>query len=329
MVPGPRRQPAGGVGVKWGLLGGSRILQRALLPAMRTAGHEAVFLGARDPARAAALASELGIAAGGSYDALLAEPGVAAVYISVTNDAHLPWIVRALQSGKDVLCEKPLTLDAAEVALVRAAEASSGRRVMEAFVYGFHPQIADALQAVRNGAIGDILAIDALFAGPLRDPGDFRWQARLGGGALLDLGTYCVSLIRDLAGQPIRVAAFASMRGDVDASLHGLLDFGPAKARFACTFDGERAQSCRIVGSAGTIEIEVPFSSRNRLLATRVNGVVREWPPCDPYCAMVEHFAGAVVSGGPLRHDSTEALRQAQVLEALQLAALHGKVVAP
>ena len=314
--------------MKWGLLGASRILQRALLPAMRAAGHEAVFLGARDPARAAARAADLGIPAGGSYDALLAAPGVAAVYISVTNDAHLPWTLRALRSGKHVLCEKPLTLDAAEAALVRAAEAETGRRVMEAFVYGFHPQIADALQAVRSGAVGDVLAIDALFAGPLRDPADFRWQARLGGGALLDLGTYCVSLIRDIAERPpLRVAAFAGMRGDVEASLHGLLDFGHAKARFACTFDGERAQSCRIVGSAGVIEIDTPFSSRDRALVTRVNGVVRDWAPCDPYRAMVAHFAGAVTTGEPLRHDSAEALGQAQVLDALLLAARQGRVV--
>ena len=270
----------------------------------------------------------MGIPASGSYDTLLADPGVAAVYISVTNDAHLPWTLRALQSGKDVLCEKPLMLNAAEVAQVHAAEADSGRRVMEAFVYGFHPQIADALQAVRGGAIGDVLAIDALFAGPLRDPADFRWQARHGGGALLDLGTYCVSLIRDIAGPlPLRVAAFAGMRGDVDASLHGLLDFGSTKARFACTFDGERAQSCRIVGTAGGIEIEIPFSTRDRPLITRVNGVARDWARFDPYRAMVEHFAEAVTSGGPLRHDSAEALRQAEVLDALLLSARDGRVV--
>lgn len=316
--------------IRWGLLGGSRILQRALLPAMRAAGHPIVALGARDPARAAAMATALGVPAGCGYQALLERDDVDAVYISIVNDGHRPWIMRALAAGKNVLCEKPLTLGPDEVDAVRAAEAASGCRVMEAFVYGFHPQIASVLHTVHGGGIGRVVTIEAQFCGPLRAVDDFRWQARHGGGALLDLGTYCISLIRDIAGrEPSQVAGFASMRGDVDASFRGVLDFGGAfGATFGCSFDGTAAQSCRIIGTAGVIEIPVPFSSKGKALVSGVAGSARHWPPCDPYQAMVEHFAAAVAGGPALRHDTTSALRQASVLDALLRSAREQRVVA-
>ncbi len=304
--------------MRWGLLGASRILQRSLLPAMRAAGQPVTALAARDPGRARTLAAEWGIPAGYGYDALLSRDDVDAVYISTVNDAHAPWTIRALEAGKHVLCEKPLALNPGEVRTVQVAEAAAGRMVMEAFVYGFHPQIVDVLQTVRSGAIGRVVSMDAQFAGPLRDAGDYRWHARHGGGALLDLGTYCVSLIRDVMGrEPDGSAGFPVMRGDVDAAFGGVLRFGDAIATFGCTFDGERAQSCRVVGTTGVIEIATPFSSKNRVLATTVNGAVRDWPACDPYAAMVAHFADAVAGRETLRHGTGEALRQARVLDAL------------
>lgn len=308
--------------MKWGLLGASRILHRALLPALRAAGQPVAALAARDPARARTLADEWGIGAGCSYDDLLARTDVDAVYISTVNDAHAPWIVRALQAGKHVLCEKPLTLSAVEVRTVQAAETAAKRLVMEAFVYGFHPQIADLLDSVRSGALGRVATVDAQFANRLDDTADYRWHAGHGGGALLDLGAYCVSLVRDVMGrEPDRAAGFAAMRGGVDASFGGVLGFGDAVATFGCSFDGERAQSCRVIGAEGVAELAVPFSSRNRALTTLVRGTVREWAPCDPYAAMVAHFAAAVGGRETLRHGTGEALRQAVVLDALAEAA--------
>lgn len=314
--------------MKWGLLGASRILQRAILPAMRAAGQTPAFLAARDPARANALAAEWNIPASGTYQACLADPNLSAIYISTTNDTHWHWIVQALHAGKHVLCEKPLTLDAAEVERVRQAETATGHRVMEAFVYGFHPQIPDALNALHTGAIGDLVTIETIFAFPLENPQDFRWDPALGGGALLDIGTYCISLIRDAARrQPLRVAATAQHRNRVDATMTALLDFGPFTATMTCSFAAARTQSCRIVGTAGTIELETPFSSNAKPLTTCINGTPHLWPPCDPYRHMLEHFATATTTNTPLRHDTSEALHQAQTLDALRTSAHQSRVV--
>ena len=316
--------------MRWGLLGASRILQRALLPALRAAGQPICALAARDGARARVLAAEWGVPAGVTYDELLARPDVDAVYISTVNDAHAPWIVRALRAGKHVLCEKPLALHPAEVEAVQAEEAATGRRVMEAFVYGFHPQVAHLLDAVRAGALGRVVSVHAQFANVLADAGDYRWQARHGGGALLDLGTYCVSLIRDVVGrEPGQVAGFAAERGGVDVSFAGVLSFGEAQATFDCSFDGARAQGCRVVGTQGVAELSVPFSSKDRALETTVNGAVTRWAACDPYAAMVAHFAAAVAGGTALRHGTAEALRQARVLHALADAARGRRVSFP
>ena len=313
--------------MRWGCLGASRILGRTLLPALRAAGETVVVLGARDGDRARVLASEWGIPEGSGYDEVIARADLDAVYISVVNDAHVPLTIRALASGKHVLCEKPLAPTQAEVEAVREAERASGRRVMEAFVYGFHPQVAALLDAVRSGALGTVVSVDAHFANRLDDPGDFRWQARHGGGALLDLGTYCVSLLRDVIGrEPGRVAGFATVRGDVDATLAGTLDFGTAVATFGCSFDGARAQWLRVVGTGGTAFLEVPFSSRNRLVVSAVNGRQCFWPALDPYVGMVAHFVAAVAGSG-LRHGTDEALRQARVLDALAESARSGGVV--
>lgn len=316
--------------MRWGLLGASRILQRALLPALRAAGEHPCALAARDPGRARVLAAEWGVPDGISYDELLARPDLDVVYISVVNDAHAPWIGRALRAGKHVLCEKPLALGPAEVRTVQDAEAEAGRRVMEAFVYGFHPQVADLLRSVRAGSLGRVVSVDAQFANVLENPDDYRWQAGHGGGALLDLGTYCVSLIRDVTGrEPGGVAGFATMRGGVDVTFAGALSFGDALATFGCTFEGARAQGLRVVGTGGVAEVAVPFSSKGRDLATTVNGEVRRWPACDPYAAMVAHFAAAVAGREPLRHGTAEAMRQALVLDALARSARDGGITRP
>ncbi len=313
--------------LRWGLLGASRILQRAILPAIQTApGQTALALAARDPARARATAAAFGIPHPcETYADLLARPDIDAVYISLVNDLHFPWTLQALAAGKHVLCEKPLALSASEVRTMQAAATAAGRLVMEAFCYGFHPQIEAALAAMAAGAIGKIVSVEAQFSNPLPSPDDYRWQARHGGGALLDLGTYCVSLIRAVTGrEPSRVAGSMTPRGDVDASFRAMLDFGDCGAIFACSFDGYPAQSCRIIGTSGILEIEVPFSSKAKRTRTLLSGTVTEWSPCDPYRGMIEHFAAAIQTGQPLRHGPAEALRHATVLDAL----LHSAPVA-
>ena len=310
--------------MRWGCLGASRILRRALRRALRAAGAPGGGGPAPPPGRARTLALEWGIPEGASYDDLLGRTDLDAVYVSVVNDGHAQLIIQALAAGKHVLCEKPLALSAAEVEMVRGAERASGRLVMEAFVYGFHPQVAALIEAIRSGALGKIVSADAHFVNRLDDPGDYRWQARHGGGALLDLGTYCVSLLRNvMAREPGRVAACAVRRGDVDATFGGILEFGGAVATFNCSFDGARAQGCRVVGTAGTASLDVPFSSKNRLVASEINGQRRCWPAVDPYAAMVAQFATAV-RGGVLLHGTDEALRQARVLDALATSARQG-----
>lgn len=310
---------------RWGFLGASRIGRTALAPAIAALpGHTLEAVGARDPARATAYAAECGFArAHASYQALLADPGIDAVYIALANDAHLPWTLRALEAGKPVLCEKPLALNAAEVARMAAAERGDAR-VMEAFCHIHHPQMDHARALIANGALGRVIAIQASFGAKITNAHDFRWHSSQGGGALLDLGTYCISAFRVLLGrEPVAASAVRRLRGDVDLDTTAQLDFADGvAAQFTCSFDSARGQSLQLIGTEEKLVLDWPFSTKNRVASLRVGEARTEFPVIDPYQAMVLDFARAIETGGPMRYGIDASLRQAEALDMISAATI-------
>ncbi len=310
---------------RWGFLGASRIGRTALVPAISALpGHTLAAVAARDPARAEAYAAECGfVRAHASYESLLDDPDIDAVYIALANDAHLPWTLRALEAGKPVLCEKPLALNAAEVALMQAAE-RGGARVMEAFCHIHHPQIERARELIAGGALGRVIAIQASFGAVITNPDDFRWHARQGGGALLDLGTYCVSAFRMLLGrEPVGAGATRNLRGDVDLDTTAQLDFGDGvAAQFTCSFDSVRHQGLQVIGSRERLSLDWPFSTKNRVASLWLGSERTEFPMIDPYQPMVLNFTRAIETGGPMRLGIDASLHQAAALDTIAAATI-------
>ncbi len=302
--------------LRWGFLGASRIGRNALAPAVRLAGHRLLACGARDLTRAEAFGAER---AYGSYDAVLADQEVDAVYIALPNDLHLPWTLQALAAGKHVLCEKPLALTAEEVRRMQSAERRSGLLVMEAFCHRFHPQFERARILLQDGAIGTPLCAQAHFVGRIEDPQDFRWDPTKGGGALYDLGCYGVSLLRGLIGRdPQDVSAVQTLRHGVDARFTSQLDFGrDLTAQIYCAFDGARQQGLHIIGSTATLTFDWPFSTKNRETTLRWGEQAERFAPLDPYALMVSQFARATAGVEPLRFGLDDSRAQAHVLDAL------------
>ncbi len=317
--------------LRWGFLGASRIGRRALAPAIAAAsGHALHAVGARDAGRARAFADEFGAARSyGGYQEVLDDPELDIIYVALPNDAHLAWTIRALEAGKHVLCEKPVALTADEVRRMQDAERRAGRRVMEAFCHIAHPQIARARELLAGGAFGTLVAMESRYGIMLDRPDDYRWIAGHGGGALYDLGCYCVSIMRALSGrEPARAAATASMRGDVDATTTGLLDFGDdVGGQFMCSYVSAYTQQVTVVGSAGVLALDIPFSSKGRTTRLTLGDACEEFTACDPYVAMVEAFGRAARGEEAMRYDLAWSLRQAQALDALRAAAASGAAV--
>ena len=305
--------------MRWGFLGASRIGRRALAPAVLESGHTLHGVAARDVERARDFAQAFGGArAYGGYDALIDDPAIDAIYFALTNDAHVHWTIRALHAGKHVLCEKPLAMNAAEVARMLEAEQASGRMVLEAFAYRFNAQMERLAEVLRAGEVGRVIAAHVSFGAPMPDD-DFRWTGALGGGALYDIGCYCLDLLRlVLAAEPVHVVATAKWRGDVDAGTAGLLTCSDgAVGQFSCSFEAARGQHLAVMGEAGALSLDWPFAHREPDLRLVVNGTAEMFGPSRPYHAMVAHFADAIAGRVRLRHPLSQSLSQARAMDAL------------
>ena len=249
--------------LRWGILGAARIT-RSLVPAFQAAaGQELVAVASRAAEKARAFAEQWGLAhAFHSYDALLADPGVDAVYIPLPNHLHAEWTIRACQASKHVLCEKPLAMTPAEVDAVREASARAGVHVAEAFMYRHHPQTLLVKRLVDEGAVGELRLIRSSFSFQLDRPGDVRFNPEMGGGSLRDVGCYPVSYARLLAGvEPIEAIGRAvTGPTGVDLSFAGLLRFPSGlQALVDCSFAQPFRTSLEIVGSKGSIQVPRPF----------------------------------------------------------------------
>jgi len=296
----------------WGVIAAtSQVAQKAVLPALASS----------PAARLVAVASAGGHAercraafdarrAYDSYAAVLADPEVEAVYVPLPNGLHRQWVERAAAAGKHVLCEKPLAPSAAEARAMAAACASAGVVLLEAYMTPFHPRAMAVEALVASGRLGALRFARAAFTGVLDRPDDHRWLPAQGGGALLDVGIYCVApLLAAARRAPARVEAAAAIApSGVDSALGGWLDFGGGfTAAIECSFDAPERQSLEIVGTEAALTVDRAYTPGPRDVAFTLrhrDGRVEEivTAGADPYRSMVEHF-GSVIRGGaaPLR----------------------------
>ncbi len=302
--------------IRWGLLSTARI-NRRLIPAIRSAAlrdagavreagrSKLLAVASRDPARAEAYAAEWDIPrAHGSYAALLADPQIDAVYISLPNNLHAEWTVRAARAGKHVLCEKPLALNVAECDQISAAAEENNVVVLEAVMYLHHPLLHKARELVRDGAVGRVTLVRGAFTFFLDRSGDVRRQPELGGGSLWDVGSYPVSFIRWMLGEPTQVFGWQTLGASgVDETFAGVLRYADgALGVFDCGFQGAFRAQAEVVGAHGRLVIERPFptDAASRIVWQRGDQEqVITAPESDPYRCEVEALAAAVLDGAP------------------------------
>jgi predicted dehydrogenase len=314
-VNGPRAR------LRWGLLSTARIAD-AVLGAREDHGFHAVA--SRSPERAEAYARERGIArAHGSYEALLDDPEIDAVYIPLPNRLHTEWSVRALRAGKHVLCEKPLSRRPEEVEEAFAVAEQEGRVLAEAFMWRHHPQLARARELVRDGAIGRLSLVRATFAFPLADPGDVRLSPELDGGGLMDVGCYCVSGCRALAGaEPERVyAEQVTGPSGVDVVLAATLRFpGDVVGLLDCGLALTRRDELEAIGDQGSLFLDDPWHGRQAAIEVRRDdGSVErvELESTSSYALELADFEAAALGERPPLLDRDDALGQARTIAAL------------
>jgi D-xylose 1-dehydrogenase (NADP+, D-xylono-1,5-lactone-forming) len=309
--------------VRWGLMSTARIND-----ALLGSGHgEFVAVASRSPERAEAYAAEKGIPrAHGSYEALLADPDVDAVYVGLPNALHVPWTIRALRAGKHVLCEKPMSRRPAEVEEAFAVAEEQGLVLAEAFMWRHHPQLARARELVGSGAIGRLRLIRASFSFVLTDELDVRLQRDLDGGALMDVGCYCVSGARALVGtEPERVQAEQVLGGDgVDVALAGVMRFGDGVlATVDCALTSGPRSELEAIGDAGSLLLRDPWHGWEPVVEhRRADGVERiEVAKANSYALELEDFEAAVRGERRPLLDRADALGQARAIAALYASA--------
>jgi predicted dehydrogenase len=325
--------------VKWGVLGVAKIATEKVIPAMqRGEASEIAAIASRDLGKAKAAADKLGIArAFGSYEELLADGDIEAIYNPLPNDLHVPWTVRALKAGKHVLCEKPIALTADEARALLAARESSGNLVAEAFMVRFHPQWRRAKELVASGAIGEVRAIQSFFGYRLLDPENLRNRA-IGGGALYDIGCYAILTARYIFGaEPVRVAAAIDRDPNfkTDRLTSAIVEFpGSRHLTFTVATQLSPHQRVTIVGDAGRIEIMIPFNAppdRPTEIAIDTGAdlfgggrKVEQFPVCDQYTLQGDAFSRAIVEGRPLEFPLEDAIANMRVIDAVFRSAERG-----
>jgi predicted dehydrogenase len=318
--------------VKWGILSTARINDQFLAGVRESDEVDVIAVASRSPDRAERYAREYGITrAHGSYDALLDDPEVEAVYISLPNGLHVDWSTRALQAGKHVLCEKPLSRKVADVHGAFDAAADADRLLMEAFMYRHNPQTKRLLELVGAGAIGRVRLIRAAFSFANPDPANIRLATALDGGALMDVGCYCVSGARLIAGEPERVSAEQALGGDgVDVALAATMRFpDEVIAHFDCGLALAGRDDLEVVGEEGSLFLDDPWHCRRPVIELRRDGDVErvEIPVADSYRLEAENFSQAIRGTAEPLLGRKDAAGQARAIEALYAAADSHSVV--
>ena len=322
--------------IRFGVLSTARIGVQKVIPAMQHGKHaEVVAIASRSPEKARDVARHLSIPRWhGSYEALLADPDVDAVYNPLPNDQHVFWSIRALEAGKHVLCEKPIALSAAQGRdLVEAARRRPRLKVMEALMYRHHRQWRKAKDLVETGQIGELRAIQVFFSFYNDDPGNIRNSSSKGGGALMDIGCYASSLSRWLFNAEPQ-GVFGLVVNDphfgVDRLVSAILDFGVGHATFTCSMQIADFQRAHLAGVEGHVELsEAPFNPPNdRPCVVRLQrgGEVQrlELEVCDQYRIQGDHFAEAILNDAPVPIPLEDAVGNMEVIDAIVASGFSG-----
>jgi xylose dehydrogenase (NAD/NADP) len=319
--------------LRLGLLSTAKINGVIISGARDTDRVDVVAVGSRDGAKGQAYAAEHGLERShGSYEALLEDADVDAVYISLPNGPHHEWTMKALAAGKHVLCEKPYTRHPEEVDEAFDAADAAGLVLAEAFMYRHHPQSAKARELVQSGAIGRLRSVHATFSFPLLDQTNVRLSAELDGGALMDVGCYCVSGSRLLAGEPERVLGEQVLaENGVDVAFHGTMRFaGDVIGQFDASFVAPDRQRLEAVGDGGTMLLTTPWKvSDGGIVLRRPDGEEEriEIPAADSYRLELDDFAAAVAGEKQPLLGREDALGQARTIDALYRSAESGEAV--
>ncbi len=325
--------------VRWGVLSTARIGLLKVIPAMQRGRNcPVVAIASRNLARAKKAAAELGIErAYGSYEALLADPEIDAIYNPLPNHLHVRWSIAALEAGKHVLCEKPIGLSAAEgQQLVDAARRHPRLKVMEAFMYRHHPQWRRAKSIVMAGGIGELRTIQSFFSYDNPDPTNIRNQAEIGGGGMFDIGCYSISLSRfifdDEPRRALGIVEFDHRLG-IDRLASAILDFGAGTSTFTCATQLSPFQRVNLFGTEGRVEIDIPFNAppdRPCTMRHERQGHTEEivLPLCDQYTIQGELFSDAVLNDASVPTPIEDSVANMRVIEAVLASHQRGTWVA-
>jgi predicted dehydrogenase len=319
------------VSVRIGILSTARINRLVIAPARESGKVDITAVASRDPARAAAYAREWDIPqAYGSYEELLADPEIDAIYNPLPNSMHVEWSIRALEAGKHVLCEKPLSRHPEDVEHAFDVAEREGLVLTEAFMYRHNPQTAQLVELLRGGAVGEVRVVRAAFSFTITDEANIRLAADLEGGALMDVGSYCVSGSRLIAGEPRRVYGTGVWERGVDTVFTGTLEFtGDVIAQFDCGFRLPDRDELEVLGTEGSLFLDDPWHCRRPVIEVRRDDAVEEivLEPVDSYRLELENLAGAIRGEGDLRLGRDDAVHQARAIDALYRSADSGSPV--
>lgn len=321
--------------ISWGILSTSKFAMKATIPATQKSKYSSVTaIASRDKARGEAVAAQLGIPkVYGSYEALLSDPEIDAVYIPLPNHLHVDWAIKALKAGKHVLCEKPLGLSYSDASrLENAAEDYPNLKVMEAFMYRHHPQWRKVKELVEQNAIGEVKVVHSVFSYYNVDTSNIRNVAETGGGAMLDIGCYCTSLSRYVFNsEPVRVLGRIEYdpQTKIDRLSSGVLDFGSGIATFTCGTQLQPYQRVNIFGTHGRIEIEIPFNAPNdrpcRIWLQKGESTEEiSFDICDQYTIQADFFAQAILTNGKVFTPLADAMANMKVIDAVRESSARG-----
>jgi predicted dehydrogenase len=330
--------------VRWGVLSTAGIGVKKVLPAMQKSEWvDLMAIASRDLSKAKEIAQKLSIPrAYGSYEELLADPQIEAVYNPLPNQLHVPWSIKAAEAGKHVLCEKPISMTVAEAKKLLQVQQRTGVTIGEAFMVRTHPQWLRARELVCSGRIGDLRSIQGFFSYFNVDPNNIRNQSECGGGALMDIGCYPINTSRFLFGEePARVSAVLEKDPNfkTDRLTSAILEFPSGQAVFTCSTQLVPYQRMQVFGTKGRIEIEVPFNAPNdrpcRIFIDDGRdlfggGITQEtFPICDQYTLQGDAFSRAVREGTAAPVPLTDAIKNMAVIEAVFESAKSGTWVTP
>lgn len=318
--------------IRWGVLSTASIGMRKVLPAMQQGRYSTVTaIASRDYPRAKKAAEALGIpTAYGSYEELIADPNIDAIYNPLPNQLHVPWSIKAAEAGKHVLCEKPIGLSVAEAQSLLACRNRTGVKIGEAFMIRSHPQWLRMRGLIDEGRIGQLRAVMGCFSYFNVDPANIRNHVDWGGGALMDIGCYCIQAARySFAQEPRRVVATVDRDPamKIDRLTSALIEFDGGHAVFTCSMQMVPYQRVQFLGTKGRIEIEIPFNApKDR--PTRIfidsginpagDGItLEEFPVCDQYTLQGDEFSQAILNNTEVPVPLEEAVRNMKVIEAI------------